>query len=124
MANKTLWTALQSKAVSPAEKKQMVADAAELDGQDALKAFLGLVAEADAMTELPAIMAEYSRLALAAQGGVECQVTCARQPDEATQTAIREAVCKLRGATNAVLEIKIDPSILGGFVLDVGRRDL
>ena len=119
MANKTLWTALQSKAVSPAEKKQMVADAAELDGQDALKAFLGLVAEADAMTELPAIMAEYSRLALAAQGGVECQVTCARQPDEATQTAIREAVCKLRGATNAVLEIKIDPSILGGFVLDV-----
>ena len=119
MANKTLWTALQSKAVSPVEKKQMVADAAELDGQDALKAFLGLVAEADAMTELPAIMAEYSRLALAAQGGVECQVTCARQPDEATQTAIREAVCKLRGATNAVLEIKIDPSILGGFVLDV-----
>ena len=119
MANKTLWTALQSKAVSPAEKKQMVADAAELDGQDALKAFLGLVAEADDMTELPAIMAEYSRLALAAQGGVECQVTCARQPDEATQTAIREAVCKLRGATNAVLEIKIDPSILGGFVLDV-----
>ena len=119
MANKTLWTALQSKAVSPAEKKQMLADAAELDGQDALKAFLGLVAEADAMTELPAIMAEYSRLALAAQGGVECQVTCARQPDEATQTAIREAVCKLRGATNAVLEIKIDPSILGGFVLDV-----
>ena len=119
MANKTRWTALQSKAVSPAEKKQMVADAAELDGQDALKAFLGLVAEADAMTELPAIMAEYSRLALAAQGGVECQVTCARQPDEATQTAIREAVCKLRGATNAVLEIKIDPSILGGFVLDV-----
>ena len=119
MANKTLWTALQSKAVSPAEKKQLVADAAELDGQDALKAFLGLVAEADAMTELPAIMAEYSRLALAAQGGVECQVTCARQPDEATQTAIREAVCKLRGATNAVLEIKIDPSILGGFVLDV-----
>ena len=119
VANKTLWTALQSKAVSPAEKKQLVADAAELDGQDALKAFLGLVAEADAMTELPAIMAEYSRLALAAQGGVECQVTCARQPDEATQTAIREAVCKLRGATNAVLEIKIDPSILGGFVLDV-----
>ena len=119
MANAKLWTALQSKAVTLAEKKQLLADAAELDGQDALKAFLGLVAEADAMEQLPAVMAEYSRLALAAQGGVECQVTCARQPDEATQTAIREAVCKLRGASNAVLEIKIDPSILGGFVLDV-----
>ena len=71
------------------------------------------------MDSLPAILAEYSRLALAAQGGVECRVTCARQPDEATQEAIRQAVCKLRGAKNAVLEIAIDPSILGGFVLDV-----
>ena len=119
MADKSLWNALQSKAVTLAEKKQLLAGAAELDGQDALKAFLGLLAEAEAMDSLPAILAEYSRLALAAQGGIECRVTCARQPDEATQEAIRQAVCKLRGAKNAVLEIAIDPSILGGFVLDV-----
>ena len=119
MADKSLWNALQSKAVTLAEKKQLLAGAAELDSQDALKAFLGLLAEAEAMDSLPAILAEYSRLALAAQGGVECRVTCARQPDEATQEAIRQAVCKLRGAKNAVLEIAIDPSILGGFVLDV-----
>ena len=119
MADKSLWNALQSKAVTLAEKKQLLAGAAELDGQDALKAFLGLLAEAEAMDSLPAILAEYSRLALAAQGGVECRVTCARQPDEATQEAIRQAVCKLRGSKNAVLEIVIDPSILGGFVLDV-----
>ena len=119
MADKSLWNALQSKAVTLAEKKQLLAGAAELDGQDALKAFLGLLAEAEAMDSLPAILAEYSCLALAAQGGVECRVTCARQPDEATQEAIRQAVCKLRGAKNAVLEIAIDPSILGGFVLDV-----
>ena len=119
MADKSLWNALQSKAVTLAEKKQLLAGAAELDGQDALKAFLGLLAEAEAMDSLSAILAEYSRLALAAQGGVECRVTCARQPDEATQEAIRQAVCKLRGAKNAVLEIAIDPSILSGFVLDV-----
>ena len=119
MADQPLWTALQSRAVTLTEKKQLIRDAAELDGQEALKTFLGLAAEADALGELPAILAEYSRLALAAQGGVECRVTCARQPDEATQEAIRQAVCKLRGARNAVLEIRIDPSILGGFVLDV-----
>ena len=119
MADQPLWTALQSRAVTLAEKKQLIRDAAELDGQEALKTFLGLAAEADALGELPAILAEYSRLALAAQGGVECRVTCARQPDEATQEAIRQAVCKLRGARNAVLEIRIDPAILGGFVLDV-----
>ena len=119
MANTALWNALQSPAVTLTEKKQLLTDAAELDGQDALKAFLGLAAEADALGDLPAILAEYSRLALAAEGGVACKVTCARQPDEATQEAIRQAVCKLRGASNAVLEIKIDPAILGGFVLDV-----
>ena len=119
MADQPLWTALQSRAVTLTEKKQLIRDAAELDGQEALKTFLGLAAEADALGELPAILAEYSRLALAAQGGVECRVTCARQPDEATQEAIRQAVCKLRGASNAVLEIRIDPAILGGFVLDV-----
>ncbi len=119
MADQPLWTALQSRAVTLTEKKQLIRDAAELDGQEALKTFLGLAAEADALGELRAILAEYSRLALAAQGGVECRVTCARQPDEATQEAIRQAVCKLRGARNAVLEIRIDPSILGGFVLDV-----
>ena len=119
MADQPLWTALQSRAVTLTEKKQLIRDAAELDGQEALKTFLGLAAEAGALGELPAILAEYSRLALAAQGGVECRVTCARQPDEATQEAIRQAVCKLRGARNAVLEIRIDPAILGGFVLDV-----
>ena len=119
MADQPLWTALQSRAVTLTEKKQLIRDAAELDGQEALKTFLGLAAEVDALGELPAILAEYSRLALAAQGGVECRVTCARQPDEATQEAIRQAVCKLRGARNAVLEIRIDPAILGGFVLDV-----
>ena len=119
MADQPLWTALQSRAVALTEKKQLIRDAAELDGQEALKTFLGLAAEADALGELPAILAEYSRLALAAQGGAECRVTCARQPDEATQEAIRQAVCKLRGARNAVLEIRIDPAILGGFVLDV-----
>ena len=119
MANGKLWAALQSKAVPLTEKQQLLADAAELDGQPALKAFLNILAEGDALADLPAILAEYSRLALAAAGGVACRLTCARQPDEATQAAIRQAVCKLRGAQNAVLEIEINPAILGGFVLDV-----
>ncbi len=119
MADSKLWNTLQSPAVTAAEKKELIAGAACLDGRDELKAFLTLLAEENHLTALPQIMAEFSRLALAAQGGVNCLVTCAREPDEATQEAIRKAVCKLRGATNAVLQIKIDPSLLGGFVLDV-----
>ena len=119
MADSRLWTALQSPAVTPAEKKELLAGAACLDGRDDLKAFLNLLLEEDHLAALPQVMVEFSRLALAAQGGVNCVMTCAREPDEATQEAVRKAVCKLRGASNAVLQIKIDPSLLGGFVLDV-----
>ncbi len=119
MADSRLWTALQSPAVTPAEKKELLAGAACLDGRDDLKAFLNLLLEEDHLAALPQVMVEFSRLALAAQGGVNCVMTCAREPDEATQEAVRKAVCKLRNASNAVLQIKIDPSLLGGFVLDV-----
>ena len=119
MADTKHWNVLVSPAATDTEKKELLAGAPQLDGQDALKAFLQLLLEEGHLDALPEILPEFTRLALAAQGGVNCVMTCARQPDEATQEAVRKAVCKLRGAQNAVLQIKIDPSLLGGFVLDV-----
>ena len=119
MADTQRWNTLAGAAATDTEKKELLAGAPQLDGCDALKAFLNLLLEEGHLNALPEVMTEFNRLALNAQGGVECVITCARQPDEATQEAIRQAVCKLRGAKNAVLEIAIDPSILGGFVLDV-----
>ena len=46
-------------------------------------------------------------------------VTCARQPDEATCKALRSAACKLRGVQEIEMQVKIDPSLLGGFVLEI-----
>src|SRR5699024_9855671 len=113
------WNVLVSAATTDAEKKELLAGAPQLDGQDALKAFLQLLLEEGHLDALPKILTEFSRLALNARGGMECVMTCARQPDEATQEAVRKAACKLRGADNVVLQIKIDPSLLGGFVLDI-----
>ena len=93
LADTARWNALTSPAATPAEKQQLLADAPMLAGCDALKAFLNILADADALADLPAILAEFSRLALAAQGGVACRVTCARQPDEATQQTICKAAC-------------------------------
>ena len=119
MADTRRWNVLVSAATTDAEKKELLAGAPQLDGQDALKAFLQLLLEEGHLDALPEILPEFSRLALNAQGGMECVMTCARQPDEATQEAVRKAACKLRGAQNVVLQIKIDPSLLGGFVLDI-----
>ena len=119
MADTQRWNVLVSAATTDAEKKELLAGAPQLDGQDALKAFLQLLLEEGHLDALPEILPEFSRLALNAQGGMDCVMTCARQPDEATQEAVRKAACKLRGAQNVVLQIKIDPSLLGGFVLDI-----
>ena len=119
MADTQRWNVLVSAATTDAEKKELLAGAPQLDGQDALKAFLQLLLDEGHLDALPEILTEFSRLALNAQGGMECVMTCARQPDEATQEAVRKAACKLRGAENVVLQIKIDPSLLGGFVLDI-----
>lgn len=119
MTDTQRWNVLVSAATTDAEKKELLAGAPQLDGQDALKAFLQLLLEEGHLDALPEILPEFSRLALNAQGGMECVMTCARQPDEATQEAVRKAACKLRGAQNVVLQIKIDPSLLGGFVLDI-----
>ena len=119
MADTQRWNVLVSAATTDAEKKELLAGAPQLDGQDALKAFLQLLLEEGHLDALPEILTEFSRLALNARGGMECVMTCARQPDEATQETVRKAACKLRGADNVVLQIKIDPSLLGGFVLDI-----
>ncbi len=119
MADTRQWNLLVSAATTPAEKKELLAGAPQLDGQDALKAFLNLLLEEGHLEALPEILTEFSRLTLNAQGGVECVMTCARQPDQATQDAVRKAACKLGGVEKVVLQIKIDPSLLGGFVLEM-----
>ena len=113
------WQVLVSPATTDAEKQELLAGAPQLAGHEELQAFLQLLREQGHLDALTEILTEFSRLVLNAQGGLECVMTCARQPDQATQDAVRQAACKLRGVQNVVLQIKIDPSLLGGFVLDI-----
>ncbi len=113
------WQVLVSPATTDAEKQELLAGGAQLAGHEELQAFLQLLREQGHLDALPETPYRISRLVLNAQGGLECVMTCARQPDQATQDAVRQAACKLRGVQNVVLQIKIDPSLLGGFVLDI-----
>ena len=46
-------------------------------------------------------------------------MTCAHKPDQAALDDVRRAVCRLRNLDRVVLQVKIDPELLGGFVLEV-----
>ena len=119
MADKRRWEVLRGAVATEQEKQELLDGAPALEGQEELRAFLKVLLEEGRLDALPAIMAEFSRLDLAAEGGVACVMRCARQPDEATQNAVRQAACRLRGASRAELKIVIDPSLLGGFVLEM-----
>ena len=114
-----LWRLLTSPAAQPSEKEELLRDAAPLEGEEQLKAFLLLLLQEGLLDQFPQILAECRRLELAAQGGDVCVATFARWPEEQLQKDVEAAVCRLRHLQKAVLEIQVDPSILGGFILEI-----
>lgn len=114
-----LWKALTSSAVQVEEKKELIRSAAPLAGMEPLQAFLCLLAEEGHLELFPDILEEVHQLELAADGGAVCVMTCAHKPDQAALEEVRKAVCRLRNLDRVVLQVKIDPELLGGFVLEV-----
>ena len=114
-----LWKTLLSSAVTEETKEELIRSAAPLEGKKPLQAFLCLLSQEGQLEQFPRILEEYRQLELAAQGGALCVMTCARQPSVETMQEIQKAVCKMRGLERVVLQVKIDPALLGGFILDV-----
>ena len=119
LADKALWASLRSGAVSPAEKAELLRTAPELAGSEVLRGVLGLLAQEGQLADFPAVLEEVRRLDLIARGGAPCTVTCAREPDEAMKEDLRKAVCRLRGLDQAAMSFRVDPELLGGFVVEV-----
>ena len=113
-----LWKVLTSSAVQVEEKKELIRSAAPLAGLEPLQAFLCLLAEEGHLDLFPDILEEVHQLELAADGGAVCVMTCAHKPDQAALDDVRRAVCRLRNLDRVVLQVKIDPELLGGFVLE------
>ena len=114
-----LWKVLTSSAVQVEEKKELIRSVAPLAGLESLQAFLCLLAEEGHLDLFPDILEEVHQLELAADGGAVCVMTCAHKPDQAALNDVRRAVCRLRNLDRVVLQVKIDPELLGGFVLEV-----
>ena len=81
--------------------------------------FYRLLAEKGRMTLLPDILEAFHDKALAQRGAVRCRLTCVRVPDEAEQEKLKQALCRLHHKADVVFEIRIDPSLLGGFTLEL-----
>ncbi len=119
LAEKELWQTLASPAASDGQREELLRSAPVLEGREELTAFLLMLVREHKLEDLPAVAEELRRLELAGQGGAVCVMTCARQPEPETLEAVRQGVCRLRNLEQVVLKVQLDPSILGGFILEI-----
>ncbi len=113
-----LRSALLSTGVSDEEKERIADRAFSPAGSACIKKLM----HDGALTELPAIVKEYERLKLKQSGTVVCQLYCTQKPSQELTKEFREVIREKLGCQEVVLDIRIDPSLIGGYVLHVDGK--
>lgn len=101
------------------EEKERIADRAF---SPAGAACIKMLLHKGALNELPAVVREYEKLKLKQQGAAVCQLYCAQKPSEELTAQFREVIRKKLGCNEVVLDIRIDPSLIGGYVLNADGK--
>lgn len=108
--------------VKAATKRAVVTAVTERLGLSPLaRNFLALVAQRRRLALLPEIIAAYRALVDEATSRARARVRSAIPLTDAQRAAIRERLGRRLGKT-VLLETEVDPSLLGGFVAEVGSR--
>lgn len=117
-----LKTLINSPLVDRADAGKAIAATAKAMKLDTLTSnFLGVLAASRRLVSLPAIIADFARLAAAARGEINVRVTSARKLD-AKQHAALLAQLKTSLGGDIALALDVDPEILGGLIVRVGSR--
>lgn len=114
-----LWSALTSPAVQGEEKQQVLSRLFDDPDEKTVNAFLQLLARKGRMELLPDIADSYQRLMLERGGGAICVMTCVHSPGAEEQMAIQNWLCARHKLNRVTMKIRLDPSLLGGFMLEI-----
>jgi F-type H+-transporting ATPase subunit delta len=83
--------------------------------------FMGVLAENGRLTELKGILKIVKQLAAGHRGETEAEVTSAMPLDDNQIAALRAKLAK-RAGRDVTLDVKVDPSLLGGIVVKLGSQ--
>lgn len=84
--------------------------------------FIRLVASKRRLFVLPDMIVAYKKLHDASKGLVRAEVTVAAPLADHHESALREALAGVTGGKTVDLDVKVDPSIIGGLVVKLGSR--
>lgn len=119
MGQSQLWAALCAPTVRAEEKKRLLARLPELERHGTLLRFYRLLAEKNRMALLPEILEAFRALGLREKNTARCVLTCVRAPENEELEQIRKALCRLHHLADVQFEIRTDPSLVGGFILEL-----
>jgi F-type H+-transporting ATPase subunit delta len=83
--------------------------------------FVGLVASNRRLFALPAIIKSFRKMLADKRGEVAAEVTAAHALTDAQKAAVSEAIRRVVGGKVSI-DMKVDPSLLGGLIVRVGSR--
>lgn len=104
-----------------AQIKGIAAIATATGCSDLTRKFLGLVALNRRLFAVPAMVAAFMAKLATRRGEVTAEVVAARPLSDTQKSALAQALASTAGG-NVTINVKIDPSLLGGMVVRVGSR--
>jgi F-type H+-transporting ATPase subunit delta len=108
--------------VSREQAAKAVAAAAEMiDVDDITAKFLGVLAENRRLSQLPAIIRFFRTLAAKHRGETTAEVTSAH-PLSDDQVEALKAQLRTRIGTDVSVDLSVDPTLLGGLVVQIGSQ--
>lgn len=111
--------------VADADKQQLLSTAAGAGGNDAtFSDFLKLLAQNRRLDMAPAIARAYTKLYREQANILRVHVTGATPLDATQQQRLRETIEKQLQGASMEYSYSVDPSLIGGFTIAVGNRQL
>jgi F-type H+-transporting ATPase subunit delta len=113
---------INSPVLSRAEQGKGIAAVLKAAGfGDITQKFIGLVAQNRRLFAVPAMIKAFQKLLADKRGLMTAEVTAARPLTAVQQAAVSDAIKRVVGGTVSI-DVKVDPSLLGGLIVQVGSR--
>ena len=118
---------INSPVISRAAQGKAIAAVLQAAGiGETTRKFIGLVAQNRRLFAVPAMIKAFQKILADRRGEMTAEVTAARPLSAEQQAAVSEAIrraAKSMGAGSKVsIDVKVDPSLLGGLIVKVGSR--
>lgn len=116
LTNQELVNALTNPVVKKNEKHAIIDSVFDKE----IRNFVKVLCDYDSMNMIREILNAYEDILLDHKNIIRATVTYVTKPDEKQLEKIKEMVCKKYKKTGVLLELREDPSLIGGFLLTVG----